>query len=68
MSKQRRTRRDASAGSGQLRDTDGWDALGLLSALILIIAFIVPTALGLGFLAIGLAGLFIFRIAAMHRP
>jgi hypothetical protein len=45
----------------------GWDELGVLSAVILVVAFLVPAELGLGLLAVGLAGLFIFRIAMMYQ-
>lgn len=48
-------------------DVPGWDELGILSAAILIMAFLVPSALGLGLLAVGLAGLLVFRIAVMYR-
>jgi hypothetical protein len=45
----------------------GWEELGILSAAILVIAFLVPAELGLGLLAVGLAGLFVVRIAMMYR-
>ena len=48
-------------------DVPGWDELGVLSAVILVMAFLVPPALGLGLLAVGFAGLFVFRIAVMYR-
>ena len=48
-------------------DVPGWDELAILSAAIAVIAFLVPPALGLGLLAVGLAGLFVFRIAVMYR-
>ena len=45
----------------------GWEELGVLSAAILVMAFLVPPELGLGLLSVGLAGLFVFRIAMMYR-
>ncbi len=48
-------------------DVPGWDELGVLSAVILVMAFLVPPALGLGFLAVGFAGLLVFRLAVMYR-
>jgi hypothetical protein len=45
----------------------GWDEFGVLSAVILVTAFLVPPALGLGLLAAGFAGLFVVRIAVMCR-
>lgn len=63
----RRTRPNAVRASAEWSHVPGWDELGVLSAAILVIAFIVPAELGLGLLAIGLAGLFVFRIAIMYR-
>jgi len=48
-------------------DVPGWDELGILSAGLLVMAFLVPAALGLGVLAVGFAGLLVFRIAVMYR-
>lgn len=48
-------------------DMPGWDELGILSVVILSLAFLVPPALGLGLLAVGVGGLFVFRIAVMYR-
>lgn len=48
-------------------EVPGWATLGLLSAVILTIAFLVPAELGLGLLAVGAIGLFVFRIAVMHQ-
>lgn len=72
---ERRKRNDRGASNrpnvrratAEPRDVPGWDELGVLSAVILVMAFLVPPALGLGLLAVGFAGLFIFRIALMYR-
>lgn len=48
-------------------DVPDWDEFGVLSAVILVTAFLVPPALGLGLLAAGFAGLFVVRIALMYR-
>ena len=75
MVRERRRRHERSASgrpnvrraTGERPDVPGWDELGVLSAAILVIAFLVPPTLGLGLLAVGLAGLFVFRIAVMYR-
>ena len=41
-------------------DVPGWDELGILRAAMVVMAFLVPPALGLGLLAVGLAGLLSF--------
>ena len=44
----------------------GWGALGALSVSLLLLALVVPDTLGVALAAIGLAGLLVFRLAAMH--
>lgn len=51
----------------ELPDVPGWNGLGVLSAAILVIAFLVPPTLGLGLLVVGFAGLFVFRIAMLYQ-
>lgn len=53
--------------SAEPPDVPGWEELGILSAAILVMAFLAPPALGLGLLAVGFAGLFVFRLAVMYR-
>jgi len=64
--RRRRKRPNAGRGSHE-RPLPVWEELGVLSAVILVMAFLVPAELGLGLLAIGLAGLFVVRIAMMYR-
>jgi hypothetical protein len=45
----------------------GWGAVGAVSMLLLVSALIVPESIGILFMAIGLAGLMMFRLAAMSR-
>jgi hypothetical protein len=63
----RRTRPNVERSSVERPRVPGWEELGILSASILVVAFLVPAELGLGLLAVGLAGLFIFRIAVMYQ-
>jgi hypothetical protein len=58
---------NVSRATAEPPDVPGWDELGILSAAILVMAFLVPPALGLGLLAVGFAGLLVFRIAVMHQ-
>jgi hypothetical protein len=44
----------------------GWGALGALSVALLVLAVVVPTEIGVVMAAIGLAGLMVFRVAAMY--
>ena len=62
-----RNRPNARRATNELPDVPGWDGLGVLSAAILVMAFLVPPTLGLGLLAVGFAGLFVFRIAVLYR-
>jgi hypothetical protein len=62
-----RKRPNMSRASGERPHVPGWDELGVLSAVILVIAFLVPPELGAGLLAVGLVGLFVVRIAMMYR-
>jgi hypothetical protein len=65
--RRRRKRPDLGRGSSERPHVPGWEELGILSAAILVTAFLVPPELGLGLLAVGLAGVFIVRIAMMYR-
>jgi hypothetical protein len=62
-----RRRPNVGRASGERPHVPGWAELGVLSAAILVIAILVPPELGFGLLAVGLAGLFVVRIAMMYR-
>ena len=57
--------------SGEEADAVGWGALGLLSVAILALAVVVPAELGAALAAVGVVGLFVFRLGApwvLPRP
>jgi hypothetical protein len=60
-------RPNVGRASGERPHVPGWAELGVLSAALLVIAFLVPPELGFGLLAVGLPGLFVVRIAMMYR-